>query len=372
MEASGTPIAIDNLCDARLAAGVERLLDAVQKRTRTEARRLPQRSVKLLALEHVAPVFEAVASDLANGDCAPSQACLRAAIAEPRRLHLLMRALARQLRAAGVADEVSNALVETMRSVGHFVSDWPDTKRVVPESERGHKGASRRLRHVEARTNLHDWPYCELCWRLSQSAEHLEQHADRFEESFSRELSERFCADHARVSGTLYRRDQKNRGRFQELVRAIYEEISSDAAYRALFDLPGRDADWVWSSSDPSEEMLHLALRNALPISPLQMSVRKIAYKIAMFRPRQIARAIEIGELQREALESTGRKLTQREIAARLGVTKQEVSRRMKIGGCVDFNRSSPLLRWWPFDDRDGAKIIRVSSGREVARAATN
>ncbi len=368
MEAGVTPIAIDKLCDGRLAAGVERLLEAVQERTRAEARRLPQRSVKLLALEHVAPAFEAVASDLVNGDCAPSQACVRAAIAEPRRLHLLMRALARQLRAAGVADEVSSALIETMRSVGHFVSDWPDTKRVVPESERGHKGASRRLRHVEARTNLHDWPYCELCWRLSQSAEHLEQHAGQFEEPFVRELSGRFCADHARATGTLYRRDQKNKGRFQELVRVIYEEISSDAAYRALFEFPSRDAEiWARFSSEPSEA-LHLALRNALPISPLQMSVRKIAYKIAMFRPQQIARAIEIGELQREALESTGRKLTQPEIAARLGVTKQEVSRRMKIGGCVDFNRRSPLLRWWPFDDRDGAKVIKGMFRKAKAR----
>ena len=118
--------------------------------------------------------------------------------------------------------------------------------------------------------------------------------------------------------------------------------------------------------------MLHLALRNTLPISPLQMSVRKIAYRIAMFRPQQIARAIEIGELQREALERTGRKLMQTEIATRLGVTKQEVSRRMKIGGCVDFNRNSLLLRWWPFDNLDGANILRVSGGREVGRFATS
>ncbi len=368
MTALNTSIAVNERCDPRLVAAIESFQRAIDVRMRMESRRLPARSVKLLAIEHVASAFDAVTSELA-GNSLVSPRTFKAAIDKPRHLHLLARTTLRSLCCAGVDEVNASITVDAMRAVGHFLASWPETVRVVPQAMRGKKGAPMRLRHAEDRAGLIDWPYCELCWKLTESAYRLERDAGKTKLDHLGGLSERFCAEHARVSGTLYRKDQKNKARFQNLLQAIYAEISSDVAYRERFTSSGDDAVWRKAKAMSPEVFNTLATCDVSPFSPLQMRVRLAAYRIACYSPRQIARVVAIIRLQQEARASKNEAPALSEIALHLGVTKQEVSRRLKLGGCVDFNVQDELLRWWPFGDLEGRNIVRVSN-RKAGGAA--
>lgn len=368
MSALNTPIEVDERCDPRLVDAIESFQRAIDARTCAESRRLPARSVKLLAIEHIAPALDAVTNELA-GNRLVSPGAFKAAIDEPRHLHLLARTALRNLRCAGVDEVSAGVTVDAMRAVGHFLASWPETIRVAPQTTRGEKGAPMRLRHAEDRAGLVDWPYCELCWKLTESAYRLERDAGKTKPWFLGSLSERFCAEHARVGGTLYRKDQKNKARFQKLLQAIYAEISSDVAYRERFASPGDDALWRKAKAMSPEVFNRLAACDVPPFSPLQMRVRLAAYKVACYSPRQIARVVAIVRLQQEARASKNEAPTLSEIASHLGVTKQEVSRRLKLGGCVDFNVQDELLRWWPFDGLEGRNIVGVSNTKADSAA---
>lgn len=361
MTALNTPIAVNERCDPRLVAAIESFQRAIDARMRMESRRLPARSVKLLAIEHVAPALDAVTSELAGRSFLPPSV-FKATIDKPLHLHFLARTAIRNLRCAGVDETTASVTADAMREISHFLKSWPETVRVVPQAMRGEKGAPMRLRHVEDRAGLIDWPYCELCWKLTESAYRLERDAGKTKLDHLEGLSERFCAEHARVSGTLYRKDQKNKARFQDLLQAIYAEISSNVAYRERFTSSGDDAVWRKAKAMSPEAFNTLATCDVSPFNPLQMRVRLAAYRIACYSPRQLARVVAIIRLQQEARASKNEAPTLSEIALHLGVTKQEVSRRLKLGGCVDFNVQDELLRWWPFDDLEGRNIVRVSN----------
>lgn len=392
MTALNTPIAVNERCDPRLVAAIESFQRAIDVRMRMESRRLPARSVKLLAIEHVAPALDAITSELAGRSFLPP-IVFKATIDKPLHLHWLARTVIRNLRCAGVDETTASVTADAMREVGHFLALWPKTVRVVPQAMRGEKGALMQLRHVEDRAGLIDWPYCELCWRLTESAYRLECDAGKTKLDELKKLSEHFCAEHARVSGTLYRKDQKNKARSQNLLQAIYAEISSDvadakeptksniiaaiyaeissnSAYRERFTSSRDDEIWQEAKSMSPEDLYKFASRDLPPFSPLQMRVRLAAYRIACYSPRQIARVVAIKKMQRSALVTQGVVMTMSEIGLHFGVTKQEVSRRLNaLGGCIDFNTQNELLRWWPFDGLVGRDVVNVGNRKSDAAA---
>ena len=148
MTALNTPIAVNERCDPRLVAAIESFQRAIDVRMRMESRRLPARSVKLLAIEHVAPALDAITSELAGRSFLPP-IVFKATIDKPLHLHWLARTVIRNLRCAGVDETTASVTADAMREVGHFLALWPKTVRVVPQAMRGEKGALMQLRHVE-------------------------------------------------------------------------------------------------------------------------------------------------------------------------------------------------------------------------------
>ena len=369
-------IQIADGCPLDFAIAIESFQYAVDSETlrmRSKGNRMPIRSVAKLLVSHVEGAFEEAVAQITGGSNVRALTLrwfgpkgMRSVVNSFDQFHKVLKVANMQLRDFTSANEGVSGLIGTMREVVFFLQQWPPSRRVVPRHEQGRKGASVRLRSAEERHFLPDWPYCELCWKLSQRAAHIEGSGCEAGSLRDKCLNERFCEDHARETGSLYRRDSRNRERFEDVTQAIYAEIGKDSSFRLRFTSPGDGLIWSVAKSLDHKAFESLALRDLTPVSLLQLNVRYVAYQIATRRPRQIDKAVEIASLQRDAFASTGRKLTLTEIAQRIGVTKMEVSRRLGLGGCIDLERTSPLLFWWPFDNLAGDNIFQVKTPRSV------
>lgn len=349
----------DVQCDPHLAHAIDTFFDAIESRTRTDGKRLALRSISQLCQRHVSPSLEAcVARFCGVGDarrvleyCTPHP--FDEAFGDAKRLHRLADRLYEFLRPVVLRNEDDKfaGLVGTLHNLAAFLASWPSPQRITTKHEQGMKGGNRRLRSAEELLSLADWPYCELCWKLSQRAARLERDAGQTRSSLLSGLSERFCTDHVPEAGTRYWSSQRTKDRFGLLVQKVHEEIAANPAYRQRFVSTEADVAWQATQCVTADTMEQWLSRDLPPISPLQMRARFLAHEISRRLPRQIANALQIDSLQCEAVAKTGALPTLGEVAAKLGMTKQAVWQRMRIGGLADSAAESPHLRWWPFDN---------------------
>lgn len=357
-------------CDPHLSRAINGFHDAIELRSRAEGRRLPARTVANLCHHYLIPGLVAAVDGVTNAsgaqgllDHCASPHGIERAVRHPRHLHQFIDRLCRFLRPSVVGrDEAKlEAIIDTLREVAFFLASWPRSMKVTAKEDRGLKGGRQRLRSAEERAWHAEWPYCELCWKLSQRAQRLERDAGQTRPGQLDVLNERFCAEHVPKPGTDYWKAQETKDRFRFLVRCIYEEMASNQAYRRRFISPEDEVAWSRMQGVSVGEMEKVTARDLPSISALQMRVRYVASEIARHLPRQIENAIQVASLQRETIAQTGRLPTREAIGARLGVTKQAVSARMsKMSGFADFEAASPHLRWWPFDELESKDAIRL------------
>ncbi len=373
-------IKVNEQCDHRLAHAIESFQCAVIMQAGAEGRRLPARSVANLCHHHLLPALVTAVDCFTNATgardlldhCASPQGIERT-FSQPFHFHHFIDRLYKFLQpsVAGRGGAKLEATIDTLKEVAFFLACWPRPKKVTTREDHGLRGGRQRLRSTQRRLWLAEWPYCESCWKLTETAYRLERDAAKTKSSDHHEgLSDRFCAEHARMNGSLYRRDQKNKPRFRNLLEAIYDEISSDVAYRERFTSSRDDEIWQKAKSMSPEDLYKLASRDLPSFNLLQMRVRLVAYKIACHSRSLIECVVAIKKMQRSALVNQGVVMTMSEIGLHFGVTKQEVSRRLKaLGGCIDFNAQNELLRWWPFDGLAGRDVVNVGNRKSDAAA---
>ncbi len=151
------------------------------------------------------------------------------------------------------------------------------------------------VRDSASRSDQHT--YCELCWRVSLRTAALEcgQQAAR-----ARRLSRRFCSFHdPRDPSSRYRVDLRYKASFENELDALLQ--IGESAYSVTF---------------------------APPLSADEQEVRKTAYDLVHSRLRAVNSSTP-GFRERIA-DLTLQKLTQAEIARKLGVTRQAVSKAIK------------------------------------------
>lgn len=357
-------------CDPHLVQAIEDFHDAIELRSRIEGRRLSAGLVANLCHHHLIPGLVSAVDGVTNASGAQSliDHCasphgIAWAVRHPRHLHQFIDRLCRFLRpsVAGRDEARLETIIDTLREVAFFVASWPRSKKVTAREDRGLRGGRQRLRSADERLWLAEWPYCELCWKLSQRAQRLERDAGQTLPGQLDAMSERFCADHVPKPDTDYWKAQEAKGRFRFLVRCIYEEMASNQAYRRRFISPEDEMVWGKIQRVSTGELEKVAARDLPSISALQMRVRHVAFEISRHLPRQIENAIQVASLQREAITLTGRLPTREAIGVRLGITKQAVSARMsRMSGFADFEAVSPQLRWWPFDGLDSKDAVRL------------
>ena len=348
-------------CDPHLSHVIKDFHDAIELRSRAEGRLLPARTVANLCHHHLIPGLVTAVDGVTNAsgaqdllDHCASPHGIERVVRHPRYFHWFIDRLYRFLRPSAVGrDEAKlEAIIDTLKEVAFFLGSWPRPRKVTAREDRGLRGGQQRLRSAEERAWLPEWPYCELCWKLSQRAQRLERDAGQTHADQLKALNERFCADHTPQPGTDYWKAHETQDRFRNLVRRIHGEMASNKVYRQRFISPEDEVLWRRMRVVSMREVAKVTTRDLPPISALQMRVRYVAFEIARHLPRQIENALQVASLQREAIAQTGKLPTLEALGAWLGVTKQAVSARMsKMSGFADFEVVSPHLRWWPFDE---------------------
>lgn len=331
MAMSSSRIAITRGCDPRITMAV-RSFDAACSPSYTVTSK--RWSVWRLVGEHIEPaVVEAFerrqpgyyTSWFGPGGLTRWMRANRSVAIADRRLKSLHRAV----------DERLKPSVETLRNLIDFVVGL-QPKRVVPDEVKPLKGAPRlvRLRRAEFE------PYCELCWRLSQRSEAIEREGSTYLEPLdsggpTRWLSDRFCSRHdPKDPGTSYRRDLRYRDGLESAMRSLRQVVNDDPSFRAA--IAGDDSN---SKCPPDIRGLDLTNRAYSAFSPLVMRMRWHAYQIARHRPADST--ISAVQLARQGHQ-------QAEIARRLGLTPQAVSKALRQArGVFDFSMPRDLV-WMP------------------------
>ncbi|PIF49781.1 hypothetical protein CLU80_2124 [Pseudomonas sp. 29] len=186
----------------------------------------------------------------------------------------MSRYLQRAMRIYESTPELS-ANFDALLGVSYFVLSKTPSKRIRIQSQKL-KGSA-QLNYRKKVDHLH-YPYCELCWRLSQAAERDLDHPENCYATL------RFCSEHnPSVPDSMYRRDHR---------------------YRARFHI----------------ELKNMRLaRNPKKLTATQMRV--IAYETAHMQKKTTY--LEIMKLYREGLKKI-------EISKRLGISRQAVSNSLK------------------------------------------
>jgi hypothetical protein len=184
----------------------------------------------------------------------------------------MSRHLQNAMRAIEFTPELS-ANLESLLGVSYFVLSKTPSKRIQSQNLRG----SAQLNYRKQVDHLH-YPYCELCWRLSQAAERDTDHPENSHATL------RFCSEHnPSVPDSMYRRDHRYRARFHDELKNI-----------------------------------RLA-RNPKKLSATE--IRVLAYETAHTRN---------SETHLEVIKLYGEGLKQIEISRRLSVSRQAVSKSLK------------------------------------------
>lgn len=118
------------------------------------------------------------------------------------------------------------ANIESLIEVSYHTLAKRPSKKIAVAGEKG----SPQLNHRKQVDHRH-YPYCELCWQLSQAAE---RNVDNPEKSSA---TQRFCNDHnPSVQSSKYRNDHRFRDRFHEELRRVksdrHQKFIDEAALR--------------------------------------------------------------------------------------------------------------------------------------------
>ena len=179
-----------------------------------------------------------------------------------------------------------SANIESLIEISYFILARRPSKKVAVTGEKG----SPQLNHRKKVDHRH-YPYCELCWRLSQAAE---RNIDHPEESSA---TQRYCTEHnPSIPSSKYRNDYRFRARFHEELRKLK----------------------LVKRQDPLEEI----------------SARALAYKNAHMKKTSLRNEIF-------TLHKVG--YNQSEISKKLGVTRQAVSKSLKKTLAQDADENMPV-----------------------------
>lgn len=318
-------------CDERMAKAVDALCNECQELNAKGARRLP---VKRLIRAHLDPALASIAADFVVGGAAAVKTAFGPAGMSGgyKDLVKLERKIIFFAREKGSRILAS---IDTLRDALVYIRPFASDRKVV-DGEKGLKGASRRRNPQARKTTGIDWPYCELCYRLTQAAtEQLYKENVSPEASHARNShSARYCLEHSYLSGSMYDRDFPRRAKFRRVLQAALDEIRWDDRFKARFrgaapkDALGSRAGRI-SSFDLGE------------FDDFYCRVRHYAYLVA--QENTLERNVDI------ATYRFVHNLSFSEIARKLGITLPAVMQRVRSSrGCFDFNRSDPLLFWWP------------------------
>jgi len=192
------------------------------------------------------------------------------------------------------------AAVDTVR---HMLRLWPRKLRV-------RVGETLVLRHTRLKLHLREWPFCELCWNLSEDA--------------------RFCKKHR--PGTNEHKSLSKKGRkarFEAICSAFRHEAKLDAKLKA-------DLEQIQFSS-------------FLGVNSLERAIRYLAFEIASRKQEQVSMLVRLAEYDRFHLKEFGRRSTDQWLAEQCGVSKQSINKLRKlVRGRIDLHRTNPLTQFWP------------------------
>lgn len=263
-------------------------------------------------------------------DCTFYDGGMSSAVADPAHLDRLSCLLNRRTHGLLAGS------IDTLRDMGRWVAHQRPS-RLVPPAGKDLKGEKRKARRVVDFSAYADWPYCEHCGHFSELAASLVAlgHIPATELPPG---SPRFCADHNPATNPAVAR---RRARFEQVLDAIAQELSSDTAFRMQF------TQCAWAHSRTTElhqnEVMAFAAKAAhatLIADPVETYIRECAFQIA--RNPIDDTGLAIAKMRAEGM-------SQAAIARRLGLSRQAVSQRIrKTTGHFDFARRSPLLYWWP------------------------
>jgi hypothetical protein len=343
---------------------IEALLDDLHSHMKASGRLMPLRSARVRFRHHLKPAFAQHLEDLSRASIAQASVAfwrqgldLDEVLSDPDLLHHFGAALGHHWRKVPDTNQqrLGASTADTVRELAFLLSGWRRPERVKAGSDRALRGGAQFRRSAVERLHHEEAPYCELCWRLTERDARLERDAGLTPHADLAALSGRFCSWHTPTEGSRYWTDRRRKNRFSELIEAIYQE---DDHYRSRFRAPVDDACWERiTAADPA--MLHARERGRLPAANLyQMRIRLVAYLMTQRLPAQAARAVEIIELQREAKAGGNELLSLAQIGVHLDVSRSEVLRRLSIGGAIDPEPRSALLRWWPFSENLPARCI--------------
>lgn len=291
----------------------------------------------------------------------------------PQRLGSSTRELSQMLGEHGLAgnaskrSEIDDRLRDLVEHFGQRISPevdtlrtaltrlrWPQPARVAAHREAGLAGARRVKRNIADRSAFEDWPYCELCYRLSVAAAQIENAARSGPVCPESKASARYCSKHESGRGPGYDADFKNKERFQSILRNAFRAINIYPSLRLLFDPPEIDKVWGMFPAARVRYIFSLAKRDLPPFNDYITNVRKHAYFIARQRPATRGNTIRIARLWVDGLSMA-------DIASKIGVSRQSVySYLQKASG--QFSRSSSSSN----DEELGAPLNECALGLEM------
>ncbi len=336
-------------CDERMAKAALALKESFDEFGAKGSQRIP---LKRLIREHLDPALEAIASEIVGvGSSLVEHKFGRNGLSGwHKKLGRLDIAICDFASACDVRILRS---IDTLRYILFYIRPSPSS-RITPKEVRGLRGAERRrLPSSRSGTKL-DWPYCELCYRITEAAsQELLRNRTPFEtEKIYPIVSARYCHYHSARCGRAYDRDFRHRERFKKILAAAYSEFSVDRRFSHRF-----------AGLAPEDTLVTTALGGARlydleDFSDQVCKVRHYAYLVA--QQPTLERTIMIALLRASGLSYA-------QVAKELGISPSAVMQRVKKSrGCFDFSRSDPLIFWWPDSLLTGRATFKLSSSDPV------
>lgn len=190
----------------------------------------------------------------------------------------------------------------------------------------GGNNTVRRIRLNKAKTNDH-FPWCELCWRLCQAEEmRLDKGKLEFREDGKAIIpSDRFCDIHnPKKPNSAYRSDHNHRFAFHLKIENLEAALKNGTHEDGIEELKAKlEASYYKNNIDEVLEIATLSeSERFLNHEEKDEIIRRIAYKL--IHPQHQTRKPQSETLKR-AIALKAQKLSQAEIARRLGVSRQAI-----------------------------------------------
>ena len=190
--------------------------------------------------------------------------------------------------------------VDTVR---HILRLWPRKLRVSD-------GETLVLRHTRLKLHLREWPFCELCWNLSDDS--------------------RFCNKHRPGTNEHKALSKKSRkARFEAVCNAFRNEVKIDEKLKA--------------------DLEQLPFASTIGVNSLERAIRFLSFDIASRKQDQLSMLVKLAEHDKFHMQTFGRHSTDQWLAEQCGVSKQSVNKLRKlVRGRIDLHRTNALIQWWP------------------------